>query len=168
MLRILFSAILFFCSSLFISSQVPSGNRILPLLGVSDIAVESALREVSTYISKKPQGLKFPVSKVLFKQIEDGFSYEISGIDNSWANLFNYGESAYGYAIVGNRLFVIMGLSNEDIDLNNIFICDFESKTFTTTNRPPTGILRNPRWFFEYKNGATIKIKEEDLDILDK
>lgn len=168
MLRILFSAILFFCSSAFIFSQVPTSNRTLPLLGVSDIAVESALREVSTYISKKPQGLKFPVSKVLFKQIEDGFSYEISGIDNSWANLFNYGEAAYGYTIVGNRLFVIMGLSNEDIDLNNIFICDFKSKTFTTTNRPPTGILRNPKWFFEYKNGATIKIKEEDLDILDK
>lgn len=168
MFKTLFLTVLFSLCSLYISAQASAGVRVLPLLGVTDIAVESALQEVSTYISKKPKGLRFPVSKVLFKQIEDGFSYEITGIDNSWANLFNYGKSPYGYVIVANRLFVIMGLSSEDIDLNGIFFSDFESKAFTTVNRPPTGILKNPKWFFEYKNGATIKIKELDLDILER
>lgn len=168
MKKTLLFATLFLLCTFTTLAQVPTGSRVLPLLGVKDKAIEASLREVSTYISSKPKGLRFPVSKVLFTQIEDGLSYEVMGIDNTWANLFNYGEASYGYAIVGNRLFVIMGLASQDIDLNTIFFRDQESKAFSRSNMPPTGIVKNPKWYYEHKAGLSTKIKVLDLDILDK
>lgn len=160
--------IVFLISILSVSAQAPSNSRVLPLLGLRDQAVENVLKEISTYISKKPKGMNFPVSKVLFQEVKGGFSYQVTGIDNSWANLFNYGEISYGYAIVNNRLFVIMGLATEEIDLNNIFFRDEGSKAFSRMPMPPTGITKSPKWFYEYKDGESTQVQVIDLDILDK
>lgn len=168
MKKFLFLSVLSILSFITVSAQQAPPSRVLPMLGVRDASVEAVLKEVSTYISKKPKGLRFPISKVLFQEVKGGFSYQITGIDNSWSNLFNYGEATYGYAIVNNRLFVIMGLTSEDLDLNDIFFRDTDSKSFPQRNMPPTGILKNPKWFYEYKDGLSTQIQVLDLDILDK
>lgn len=167
--KYLFLTILFLVSIFTAEAQPPVGSRVLPLLGFKDKAVENTLREISIYISSKPKGLRFPVSKVLFTETEGGFNYEVVGIDNTWANLFNYGEASYGYAIINNRLFVIMGLDNQDIDLNTIFFRDQGSKAFSKNQLPPTGLLKNPKWYYEYKDGLLPnQVKVEALEILDK
>lgn len=148
-----------------VSAQKPI---VLPQLGVKDKSIERVLIGVSNYIRMKPQGLRFPVTKIIFKKVKGGLTYEIEGIDNTWAELFNYGEATYGYAVVAKRLYVIMGLTDEELDINHLFYVAGGSKTFSRNRLPPTGLVRRPKWIFDYINGESIKIGESDLDILER
>lgn len=169
MRKIVFFLVLF---SLFTSqaiSQTPGSKRIvLTQLGLKDKAIETTLAQISDYIRMKPQGLRFPITRIMFKKVKGGLTYEIEGIDNTWANLFNYGESTYGYTVVANRLYVIMGLTEDNIDLNHLFYVAGGTKSFSRNILPPTGLTKRPKWIFDYADGRATKISDIDLDILEK
>lgn len=154
--------------SLTVSAQMPSSKITLPLLLLQDESVAASLSEVSKYLSAKPKGMNYPVSKVKFLKVKGGFSIEVEGIDNSWRNLFKHGDASYGYTIVHNRLFVVMGAKNEEIDLRGIFFKDGTPKSFNKMFLPSTLVHKNPKWYFEYVDGVATKVKEEDLDVLEK
>lgn len=166
---LLFISFFLITFSAFGETPASSGNRIvLTQLGLKDKAMEAVLSEISDYIRMKPQGLRFPISKVMFKHVKGGLTCEIEGIDNSWANLFNYGEATFGYTVVGNRLYVIMGLAEEDIDINHLFYLTDATRSFSRSQMPPTGLLKRPKWIYDYVDGECTKITEMDLDILEK
>lgn len=165
----LLSTLLFLLSTFSLSAQQMQTPKItLPLLQLTNKAVAESLEEVSRYISSKAKGMNFPVSKAKFVKVKGGYSIEIEGIDNSWRNLFKRGEVSYGYAVVLNRLFVIIGNANEDIDLRDVFIKEGTPKSFNKMHLPSTLVDKNPKWYFEYVDGVSTKVREEDLDILGK
>ena len=169
MKKISFLVALILFISIGISAHTPGQRITLPMLSVNDKAIENTLIEISDYIRSKPQGLRFPITKIMFSQVKGGLSYQVIGIDNSWANLFNYGEAPYGYVIVANRMYVIMSLVEEKLDLNHIFsVACGVSKAFNKSVLPPTGITKSPKWDYDYADGEVIKIAESDLDILEK
>lgn len=164
---IYFLLILFTATSL--HGQTPDNKPFtLPKLGVKDKAIETTMIKISDYIRNKPKGLRFPITKIVFTQVKGGLSYRVEGIDNTWANVFNYDEISYGYAVVANRLFVIMSKKNEIIDLNNLFWLDYETKTFSRNSMPPTGVTKRPMWTYDYVDGVIQLINGADLDVLEK
>ena len=156
----------FYLSSTF--AQMPAQRITLPMLGLKNESLKISLEEVSKCFSSKPNGMKYPVSKVKFLGVKEGFSIEVVGIDNSWRNLFNMGEVPYGYTVVNNRLFIIMGLAREEIDLNNLFFVAEGKRVFNKMHLPSEGVETYPKWYFEHTDGQTTKIREENIEILDR
>ena len=160
--------LVFFIFSQTMAQSPGSKPIVLTQLGVKDKSIERVLIGISDHIRMKPKGLRFPVTKIMFKNVKGGLTYEIEGIDNTWAQLFNYGEATYGYTVVAKRLYVIMGLTSENLDLNHLFYVAGGSKTFSRNILPPTGLIKRPKWIFDYIDGESVKISEVDLDILEK
>lgn len=166
--RVFFLFISIILVSSFYAQSPKNNNIVLTQLGLRDTAIEATLAQISEYIRMKPQGLRFPISKVVFSKIKGGLTYTVEGIDNSWASLFNHGESTYGYVVVGQRLYVVMGLTEESPNLNEYFYVIGSTKSFSRNVLPPTGLLRRPKWIFDYADGRATVISDSDLDILEK
>lgn len=161
-------AFLLLLFSLQISAQFGSNRNVtLPRLGIKSNSLQLVMKDIGSFLAEKPNGLHFPVTKIVFSELEDLLCFEIKGIDNSWTELFKFGEMPYGYTVVQNRLFIIVGHGYNKINLDDIFYPIDETKTFSRQILPSTGIERNPCWFFEYKDGEIFLISVADLDILD-
>lgn len=152
-------------SSLFAQFGGPS-KVVLPQLALKSKSMEIVLGDIDTFIGNKPNGLQFPVSKIVFSKLEDLLCYHIVAIDNSWTHLFKYGEVPYGFVVVQNRLFMVVGEGYHDMNLNAFFSVTDYTKTFSKTVLQPTGIKGNPTWFFEYRNGQSYLISVEDLELM--
>ena len=150
------------------AQSAKSNNIVLTQLGLRDKAIEATLTQISDYIRMKPQGLHFPITKVMFSKVKGGLSYEVEGIDNSWSSLFNHGESTYGYVVVAHRLYVVMGMTEESPNLNEYFYVIGGTKSFSRNVLPPTGVLKRPKWIFVYVDGRATRITDYDLDVLEK
>lgn len=128
--------------------------------------METILSDIDAFIGNKPNGLHFPVSKIVFSELEDLTCFEVVGIDNSWANLFKFGEVPYGYLIIHNRLYLVAAQGYHDVDLTSYFYMTNVEKTFNRAQRYSSGINKNPTWFFEYRNQQSYLISVTDLEIL--
>ena len=131
-------ALFLMLSCLHTTAQMPASKVTLPLLQLTNEAVAQSLDEVSRYINGKSKGMNFPVCKAKFVKVKGGYGIEIEGIDNSWRNLFKQGEVSYGYAIILNRLFVIIGNANEEIDLRDVFLKEGTPRSFNRMYLPST------------------------------
>lgn len=139
----------------------------VPLLVLTSSALELILIDIDGFMSEKPNGLNFPVTKIVFSELDDITCFRIEGVDNSWSNLFKYGEVCYGYIVIFNRLFVVVAESYNDMDLDKLFYHSGEVRTFNKIS--PFSALedRHPSWFFEFNNNKCYLVGVSDLDTLD-
>lgn len=166
MKRFILLSTLFFVLTISLKAQTIGNSVTLPRLQLKVQSIELILSDIDLFIGNKPNGLHFPISKIVFSQLEDLTCFEVVGIDNSWNDLFKFGEVPYGYVIVHNRLYLVAIEGYHDVDLTSIFDYTDKEKSFTKGGRPSASINRNPIWFFEYRNGQSYLISVTDLDVL--
>ncbi len=166
--RTILISILLILSSFTLRGQVISSNNnvVLPRLSLKQHSIQTILGDIDTFIANKPNGLHFPITKIVFSQLEDLTCFEIVGIDNSWTDLFKFGEVPYGYVIVHNRLYMVVVEGYHNVDLTSVFDLTDMEKSFSKGGRPAGSINRNPIWFFEYRNEQSYLISVSDLDVL--
>lgn len=164
--RIILLAILLSLCTISPSAQTAGNKLTLPMLGLRVKSIDTILSDIDAFIGNKPNGLHFPISKIVFSQLEDLTCFEVVGIDNSWTNLFKFGEVPRGYLIIHNRLYLVAVEGYHDVDLTSIFYLTDKEKSFNKGARYSTGINRNPIWFFEYRNAQSYLISVTDLEVL--
>ena len=154
--------------TLHVSAQFGGSGKIsLQRLGLKSQSLDLVMRDIGAFIAEKPSGLQFPVTKIVFSELDDLLCFEIVGVDNSWKELFKFGEVPYGYTIVQNRLYVVARQGYHKIDLEEIFYPIDEVKSFSKNSFSSPVAERWPVWFFEYKNDEVYLISVSDLDVLD-
>ncbi len=164
---ILFFICLFFSATQSFAQFGGTGKVTLPRLGITSKSLTLVMRDINSFLGEKPNGLQYPVTKIVFSQLDDLLCFEIVGVDNSWTDLFKFGEVAYGYVILQNRLFIVVGQGYSDINLEGIFYTIDEQKSFVKPNLPHMALERYPVWFFEYRDNQVYLISVSDLDVLD-
>lgn len=164
---ILLTLVLFFSATLSFAQFGGTGKVTLPRLGVASKPLTLVMRDIDSFLGEKPNGLQYPVTKIVFSKLDDLLCFEIVGIDNSWTDLFKFGEVAYGYVVLQNRLFIVVGQGYNDINLEGIFYTINEKKSFVKPNLPQLALERHPVWFFEYRDNQVYLISVSDLDVLD-
>lgn len=124
------------------------------------------LTDINNFIANKSNGYLYPVSKVVVTSTNNSVQFEIKGIDNSWAYLFDIAEIPYGYMIIDARLFVV---AYKDTSINfmaTLFNMTTQSKNFTTQSMFPPSTTKNPSWFFEFRDNKFLWVRGENLDVL--
>lgn len=163
---ILLTLLLCLCTAKTSAQTVGTNTLTLPRLELRVKSMETILSDIDAFIGNKPNGLHFPISKIVFSQLDDLTCFDVVGIDNSWTNLFKFGEVPYGYLIIHNRLYLVSALGYEDVDLTPYFYLTNIEKSFNRSERYSTGINKNPTWFFEYRNNQSYLISVTDLEVL--
>lgn len=139
----------------------------VPQLKLRNSAIELILIDIDAFMSDKPNGLNYPISKIVFSELDDITCFRIEGVDNSWSNLFTYGEICYGYVVMFNRFFLVTAESYNDMRLDKLFYQTGEKRIFSRVYSLPSLQDRFPTWFFEFNNNKCYLVGVEDLDTLD-
>ena len=167
--KTIFFTVWFHLFALHAVAQFGETERItLQRLGVKSVSLDLVMRDISSFMAEKPNGLQFPVTKIVFSQLDDLLCFEIIGVDNSWKELFKFGEMPFGYVVVQNRLFIIVKQGYHKVDIDNLFFPVDETKSFNKNSLNTLVVERWPVWFFEYRDDEAYLISVSDLDILDE
>lgn len=139
----------FFSSTFVIQAQ--EGLN-LPYLIIEDSNLKEPLAYITDFLGSKKNGKSFPVCKIVFKGPASDLKFTVQAVDNSWSNLFKYGELCYGYVIEKNRMFFIFSNQNDIIDFKNVLYSSENFKFFNWSQKPPSWNLGIPIWNYEKSN----------------
>lgn len=169
--KFIFCILIFILASTFsIKAQINSTIEI-PQLILKNSDIELNLAKIGNFFGAKKKGMNFPICKMVFTKTNNGhLSFSVEGVENSWSNLFRHDQISYGFVIVDNRMFVVMGLKKEELDLNDLFYGSYTLKRFDKHQKPPTWNKKIPIWHYEQNPSNVEQFKlvlDENLEVLE-
>lgn len=165
-----FFFVLFFSFFLTIPFVKAQEGLNLPYLIIEDNNFKEPLAYITDFLGSKKNGKSFPICKVVFHGNASNLSFSVQAIDNSWTNLFKYGEVCYGYVVEKNRMFIIFSNQDDIIDFKDILYSSENFKFFNRSQKPPSWNSGIPIWNYQKSNSTTNRtfelVSTENIEVL--